>query len=266
MKRIRDWTAVLVVVSASATVAYAQLTLPAENHYKLYTTSAPLSLSGHGVVLTDQFGTFAIEPGSYERFGFANPTAKTHDGVTYPILDPVAHQMWWRFTYPPTQPSRTVLVTDQFGTGMVTLGNPLFLVNPALKNPPVPPPPPPVRNHYVCYSVIGSQPLNKAVTLVDQWGTRSYVVVTPRLLCNPVQKYDSATNTNYPVIDPKAHLMCYEIRETVPGPMNNVTASDQFGVWTFQVLPGTLLCVPALKDNPVSNRSSTWGQIKALYH
>ncbi len=260
MKRVcaRLWALGLVLLMLPIGAAYGQAGLPKENHYKVYRTN-PIPFT-RPLILTDQFGV--VNAGFFQLEKFANPTEKIHDGRIYPMDDPLAHQTWWRLMDPVPQPTRTVIGIDQFSYGPVTLGRPVYLLNPALKNA-YPPAAPPIRNHYLCYEVLGSQPLYKTVILTDQFGTSDVVVMRSKLFCNPVEKREGAVF--YPILDFAAHLQCYEVQNP-QFVVRQVTALDQFGYWQIQTYENDCLCVPALKEHIVSTEKTTWGQIKALYH
>lgn len=263
MKRILSIFAVCSLVLLPV-LAMAQVGLPAENHYKVYRVQPgalpPVVI--RPVTLIDQFGIVNVNYLRLEKF--ANPAEKRHDNQVWPILDPIVHQTWWRIDVP--QPVRTVIAIDQFGYGPITLGNAVYLLNPALKNV-LPPYTLPVHNHYLCYEVIGSLPIFKPVILIDQFGTCNVVVVQSKLFCNPVEKREfkaDGTVISYPIIDYIAHLNCYLVDNPIPN-FHPVTAIDQFGTWQIDVYQNDCLCVPALKEHILKSQSSTWGGIKALY-
>jgi hypothetical protein len=259
MKRAyaRLWALGLVLLMLPI-AAYGQAGLPKENHYKVYNTS-PVSFT-RPLILTDQFG--AMNANVFRLEKFANPTEKIHDGAIYPMDDPLAHQTWWRIVDALPQPARTVIGIDQFGYGPVTVGDPVYLLNPALKNPGPGGGTPPIRNHYLCYEVLGSLPIYKLVILIDQFGTSDVTVVRSKLFCNPVEKREGAVY--YPILDYRAHLQCYEVQNPQPN-FHPVVAFDQFGYWQIETYQNDCLCVPALKEHIVSTERTTWGQIKALY-
>ncbi len=246
----------MVLFGASGSVA--QMLPLDENHYKVYTCTDTFAVHfpGGPLLLTDQFGTYQVDSTAF--FKFANPVDKNGEGV----VDPLAHQTWWYLALP-QQPSRTVIVTDQFGSSFWTLEQPKYLVLPALKNPTDPEADPPARNHYLCYEALGFQPM-VSVTLMDQFGTINTVVEEARYFCNPVKKTLPDGNA-YPIVDDCAHLACYYIVD----PTNydrEVTSKDQFGYRLHTIERAELLCVPAHKNDATTIQQSTWGKIKALYH
>ena len=263
--RISIWRGALalaLVVSLAATAAFAQ-SLPAENHYKVYSNFTSVTIA-HPVLLTDQFGSMNVVDLKLERF--STPAAKIlDDGTVYPMINPDIHMDWWRIDGP-AQPARTVIGTDQFGQAVWTLGNAHYLLLPSLKNTPPPDPKigpfPPTWNHYLCYDALAGPLVGVHVTLVDQFGNLQAVVLQAKYFCNPVAKNENGKIT--PIVDPSAHLACYQLDNAYPG-SQAISALDQFGYWHVQIDRSDCLCVPALKDYPVPTKQSTWGRVKALY-
>jgi hypothetical protein len=242
-------------------MAFAQATLPVENHYKVYNSTA-IAIS-RPLTLLDQFSKLSVFDLSFDRF--STPAEKIlPDGTDYPIINDVVHMDWWRILKP--QPSKNVvIVTDQFGQGQWLLGSAQYLLTPSLKNVPPDPrggPPPPVWNHYLCYDALKGPLLRQPVTLIDQFGGAKVVVLSARYFCTPVEKNDGGTI--YPIIDKTAHLACYLIDDPLPD-IHSITTIDQFGFWKTTIAKDDCLCVPALMDTPVPAKESTWGRVKALY-
>ena len=262
MKRVcmRLWALGLVLLLLPIGAANGQATLPDENHYKVYDITPTYTLT-KTLTLVDQFGVVTVDYLYLSRF--ANPVEKRLDnGVSYPIVDALAHQKWWRIDV--VQPTRDVIAIDQFGTSQIKLGNAVYLLTPTLKNVLPPIPPLPHRNHYLCYEVIGSLPLLKHVVLTDQFGVSTSVTVAQaKFFCNPVEK--RVDGQVYPIIDAKAHLQCYRVDNPQIEP-HGITAYDQFGYHQFTTYQNDCLCLPALKEHILGTEKSTWGQIKALYN
>jgi hypothetical protein len=252
---LRGTIALALVVSLAATAAFAQ-PLPVENHYKVY-NNPPIPISKL-VGLRDQFGGFSVDVLTFERF--ATPATKIlPDGTVYPMINGEIHMDWWRIAYP--QPARTIIVTDQFGKAPWVVGDARYLLVPSLKNVPPPAVVPP-WNHYLCYDALTGPLVGTLVTLVDQFGNVNVRVLQAKYFCNPVEK--RADGQLYPIIDPNAHLACYQVDNPFPE-YHPITTVDQFGYWQTQIDHNDCLCVPALKDYPLATEQSTWGRIKALY-
>jgi hypothetical protein len=230
-----------------------------ENHYKVY-RSTPITIV-KDVGLRDQFGPLTVTDLVFDKF--STPADKIHNGQNHPMVNPLVHLDWWHINYP--QPSRTVIVTDQFGSGEWVVKDARYLLLPAVKNA-GPGTPPPVWNHYLCYDVVTGPIVNQPVVLIDQFGTAQVHVRYAKLLCNPVEKtvYTATGPVVYPIIDATTHLACYEVLNPQPYAIN-ITAQDQFGFWQTTLQINDCMCVPALKDHPVRTEKSTWGRVKALY-
>lgn len=107
----------------------------------------------------------------------------------------------------------------------------------------VPVEPPKVKGeHYLCYRIDdfgGFRPVE--VKLKDQFDGYVTAVVRPVSLCNPVDKNGEG------IMDPKLHLVCYEIKP-VRSPRRTVVAYNQFGKEQKLTSPGPeTLCVPSYK-------------------
>jgi hypothetical protein len=256
MRRIK----IVALPASMATVLFfssfarAQDDLPAENHYKVYNESAAEIPALIPLVLRDQFGSLNVD--IIQRKRFATPASK--DGSV--VYDDTAHQSW--FGIYAEQPERNVLVTDQFGTYLWTLGNAVYLVAPAVKYP-QPGDAPPVRNHYLCYEATHGAEVVKPVMVIDQFGAVQVTVVIGKLFCNPVEK-TTADGTVFPIVDSQAHLACYLVENPETYSIY-VTVLDQFGSPEMTLVSNDCLCTPALKERALGVEKSTWGRIKALY-
>ena len=255
-KRTRILPALALLTALTGSRAQAQD--PTWDHYKVYQV-APHPSHLEQLTLIDQFGVWT--PQSQFLNFFANPVQKTHGTITYPINRPELHYAWWVIAT--TQPfTRDVIATNQFGDQLIHVGNPAYLLNPALKNAPVGSPLP-VANHYLCYECSGNG-VNVPVTLVDQFFGRNATVFFPRYFCTPVEKRTSSGGV-FPMRDPRQHYVVYDI-----DPMPNtfaVTIFDQFLIPNAQVSMSNdrFLMVPTLKSFPVPSEPSTWGRMKALF-
>ena len=137
---------------------------------------------------------------------------------------------------------------------MAVLG--AVLVGPALAAPPLPPPED--LDHFRCYSNTGHPALPPIATLEDQFDERlekveEVAVVWPIGFCNPVAKTipspGGGPGQTTDILDPKAHLTMYEIRETTRQrhPIWKVTVDNQFGRQTIFATKPVLLGVPTQK-------------------
>jgi hypothetical protein len=223
---------------------------PLENHYKVYTLTPPYTFAAP-MVLHDQFGTYTAQQVLLDKF--ATPVEKNGE----PMVDPVAHQTWWRLDIP--APGWNIGVENQFGFQSWHVGDVRFLVLPARK---FEPGPPLLRNHYLAYTASGPA-VSVPVHLTDQFGSIDAIAAEPALFLNPVEKI--VNGAIYPIEDPEAHLACYRLNPirtyNIP-----VVAYDQFGIWQFTLGEDRWLCVPSYKRQVVETETTTWGTIKSLYH
>jgi hypothetical protein len=97
------------------------------------------------------------------------------------------------------------------------------------------------NDHYKCYKVTNEPFAQRPVTLVDQFGTTSATVIRPTRFCNPADKNSGG------ILDPTAHLMCYQLRESGFA-RRTVVVRNQFGDQTVTVVKPETLCNPAEKN------------------
>ena len=102
----------------------------------------------------------------------------------------------------------------------------------------------PKGNHYVCYPVKVETFKQRTATFVDQFGTWKMTVIKPVQLCTPAEK--RIEKTVFPMIDPKLHVLCYEVKYEGKTPPK-VQVTDQFGVLKMGLNPATTVCLPASK-------------------
>lgn len=96
-----------------------------------------------------------------------------------------------------------------------------------------------VLDHFKCYEAKGD-PLDVTVDLQDQFEAEPGVLVKkPVFFCNPVPKNGEG------ILDPAAHLTCYEISDD--GEKRDVVVEHQFGAQTLEVKKPKLLCLPSNK-------------------
>lgn len=247
---------VLIPLALVAGRATAQVN-PLWDHYKVYLTpNIGPPLPGVPIILSDQFGVFTHEAGALQRV--MNPVQKEVGPQVFPINDPILHYTWWSI-FPPQPFSALVSATNQFGDHTLSVGNSVFLLNPALKSQTGSPP---VANHYKCYLCDGP-PVNVPVGLTDQFDHWSTVVGFPRYFCNPVQKqYRGEVDL---ILDPNQHYICYDLQPEDPN-IFSATVTDQFIVnQSVQMGPGRYLCVPTYKTGVTGAARDTWGKLKLLY-
>ena len=185
------------------------------------------------VSLEDQFGFVLAEVEEAEFF--CNPVDKNDEG----IFDVTAHLTGYKLDdddedFKPLE----VTVSNQFGEEQVLLiEEPKFLLVPSEKDG--------VTSdlkldHFRCYEVEDGDDLDVIVSLRDQFGFALAEVEQAELFCNPVKKDGEE------VLDPLAHLTCYEIEddEVERGVLViNELPDNQF----LELEEAELLCVPSEK-------------------
>lgn len=94
-------------------------------------------------------------------------------------------------------------------------------------------------DHFKCYEAKGD-PLDVTVDLHDQFEVEPGVLVKkPVFFCNPVAKNGEG------ILNPAAHLTCYEISDD--GEKRDVVVEHQFGAQTLEVKKPQLLCLRSKK-------------------
>ncbi len=230
------------------------------DHQLCYTATATGFKIPPNVVLEDQFATkgFAAKVGPLVKN--CNPVQKTVDLPAGPkvtrITNPNAHLACFKITAP-TQPTKTVVVTNQFGSGTLSVGQPQILCLPTWKSltgpPQEPVDQPPYLSHFTCYSVtyVAGTPQYKVpgpVSLRDEFtpatvGPTPVKVGAPKLLCLPTTKI--VDGTTYKLVNAKWHLLCFSVSKTpIRTPVFDL---NQFGKATVNITKTNLLCLPSTK-------------------
>jgi hypothetical protein len=147
------------------------------------------------------------------------------------------------------EPSRTVGVINQFGKDVLTLGNPEFLLAPAVKqagDKPQPADLPGDVSHFKVYRILKHgefQP--RTVSLQDQFDREpvKFKVDAPIYFCVPVEK--TVGEKKWPVVNPEEHLVMYPI---VPRSYDvKKPVWDQFEGGLLRNFRAYFLAVPTLK-------------------
>lgn len=209
---------------------------PGIDHYMTYEAVGPLQEGP--IRLLDQFREITIDDAHLTKF--ATPVSKNDEG----ICDPLAHQSWWEFSHP--GPSWVVKAEDQFGVHEWTVGQPRYLLLPALRDEGIGDPLP-EYNHYICYEARGPNLNDYQVTLVDEFGEVVVANLQGRYFCNPCEK-ETPQGIVFPIVDPWAHMTVYFIQNPVPYDIP-VTMRDQFTEGEIDLHQNKYLTVPALKLN-----------------
>ena len=186
-----------------------------------------------------------------------NPVEKIlPTGQVFPITNPNAHLACFNIKPPSTQPTPTVQVTNQFGTGTLIPGQPNLLCVPSWKSLTGPPGKKPAH-------AAQAQPLHLLPGAAGPWHaavqpaaghaqgrvrTKGAVNATvnpvPTELCLPTEKI-LASGKVFPIINPAMHLLCFPVTKTPIIP--KVWDENQFGTSVVHIQATNWLCVPSTK-------------------
>jgi len=140
-----------------------------------------------------------------------------------------------------------VRVRNQFGRAALRVRRPRTLCLPSFKQviatPAAPASAPKGLDHFKCYEAERPNFTQRTVGLRDQFGDAQARVIKTRQLCNLVRKKAGK------VVNPRAHLVCYETRDlgVVPFQQREVRVTNQFGLRQLSARKPASLCVPSLK-------------------
>ena len=218
---------------------------PELDHFKCYrTTFDPPNVV---VGLRDQFDLAgAAGDTAFVRFPvkFCNPVQKTTpDGVITPINDKDAHLEMFITAPGRLEPTRRLVVRNQFGTQRLLTYGPELLAVPSAKDEQ---PFPENLDHFKCYRTYG-RPKNVPLRLSDQFQDDvTATLLRPVQFCNPVEKTHGTVVT--PIKNPKAHLLCYTITPTTFGPQPHRVRNQFYPNGVTQAMAtADMLCVPTEK-------------------
>lgn len=101
-------------------------------------------------------------------------------------------------------------------------------------------------NHFKCYPILDwTEWQPQGAALKDQFGRSEARAMTPKLLCNPVDKNGEG------IVDKDDHLVCYQIHDDPSGSfqrVREVAVQNQFGQTQLWVgVPAETLCLPSMK-------------------
>jgi hypothetical protein len=99
-------------------------------------------------------------------------------------------------------------------------------------------------DHFKCYATSHVTPptVSQDVTLHDQFESTTSEVSKVATICTPVDKNGEG------ILDPRLHLVCYQIKDAASFPGATVQTTNQFGQKTMQVDKPQMLCVPSTKQ------------------
>ncbi len=230
---------------------------PPVDHQLCYTASGPNFKIPAGVRLIDQFSPNGFVPAIVNpAVVHCNPVMKIlPTGQVFKITNPNAHLACFNIKPPAAQPTPTVQVTNQFGTGTLIPSQPNLLCVPSWKSltgpPGKTPRTPPRLNHFTCYPVKlapGTPPYSPPPVMLQDEFAKAPVNATvnpvPSELCLPTEKI-LASGKVFPIINPTLHLLCFPVTPTPIIP--KVWDENQFGTSVVHIRATNWLCVPSTK-------------------
>jgi hypothetical protein len=242
--------------SGATTSGAATAKVPKLSHQLCYTATAKGFRIPSGVVISD-----ALSPGGFvPKIGPAvlncNPVIKTvmlatGKTKTYPITYPAGHLACFSITEKKL-PTRPIGVTNQFGTAVLTPGQPDLLCLPTWKSLTGPPKhsmsEPPYLDHFTCYPVTTQGKFTvPPLTLQDEFSSkpvRPDVSPVPTQLCLVSKK--TVNGKVYKVVHPGWMLTCFPVG---PTPIKNpVYDENQFGHAVVHIVKTRLLCLPTVRS------------------
>jgi hypothetical protein len=224
---------------------------PAVDHQLCYRTGVSGTHIPANVTLLNQFSPNGFHPTITTGVVLCNPVKKTVvGGETFPITNPRAHLVCYKITEP-TQPTPTVVVTNQFGSARLVPRQPNLLCLPSWKSligiPTQTAIQPPGLSHFTCYPVRvaagGYHP--PALTLKDEFTPQpvsATVNPVPAELCLPTEKI--VGTHDFPMVNSVTHLLCFPV---TPTPIKNAWYKNQFGRGSLAIQQTNWLCLPSTK-------------------
>src|SRR3984957_1961531 len=227
---------------------------PPVDHQLCYNASGGQFQIPAGVRLINQFSPNGFVPNITPTVTVnCNPVQKTANGTVYPVTNPNAHLGCYPISVTSTQPTPTVLVTNQFGSATLVPSQPNLLCVPSWKSltgpPGRSPTTPPNLNHFTCYPVKVASGAYKPppVQLQDEFASgpvSAAVNPVPSDLCLPTEKV-LPDGQYFPIINPTLHLLCFQVTQTPI--VSPVWVENHFGTYAMAIISTKWLCAPSTK-------------------
>ena len=267
--RRQTWKAGLAVVAGlciaagitTAASSGARTQDPPVDHQLCYSAYGPYYRAPTRIILKNQFMPNGFQPKIISTALLhstavlhCNPVIKFTQFQTFDVTNPNAHLACYKMKAD-TQPTHVVLVGNQFGQAYLNTGQPNLFCVPSWKGltgpPKQQPKTPPGLNHFTCYPVTPHEGVYQPppIELKDQFSANpvtAQVNPVPVKLCLPTEKFLPATSTDFPIINPDLHLLCYPVVITTKHP-SFVYDENQFGTRKVAVRAAKLLCLPSFK-------------------
>jgi len=224
---------------------------PAVDHQLCYRTGVAGAKIPPNVTLKNQFSPGGFKPTITAGVVLCNPVQKTlPSGQIFHITNARAHLVCYKITEP-TQPTPTVVVSNQFGSAKLVPQQPNLLCLPSWKSligiPNTTAIQPPGLNHFTCYPVrVASGAYHPpTVRLKDEFASQpvsATVNPVPAELCLPTEKI--VGKHDFPMINSVTHLLCFPV---TPTPIRPAWYKNQFGRGSLSIRQTNWLCLPSTK-------------------
>lgn len=194
------------------------------DHFKIYEVAPPQRVN-EKVLLQGQFDSKPLAAELMVLKYFANPVDKEWENNQVQRHNPDAHLSWYQLYQQRFEPTRRVMIDNQFGRQEFLIANPLALLVPAWKSRTGEPFEvlqdvefPQDLDHFKLYKVLEGKPLNIVVRLKDQFNDEfgedpeQIMVTCPRAFGVPVRKRRLKREEEFcPICNDRAHLVIYSI-------------------------------------------------------
>jgi hypothetical protein len=217
-----------------------------ETHFRCYIVSQQTTQPATAVTLSDQFNE-NVPLEIDEPLQFCAPVSK--EGL--PIEAPEEHLTMYGAAAN-LVPHQIIDTEDQFGPRTLEAVGARVLLVPTQKltveGVPTELPFPKKLNHSWCYEVNG-EPVDREVSLKDQFRADTVRVEQPVLFCNPVEKVRVIDGRRVVtrIEERQVHLTCYDLHQPQRTEATPVGVVNQFEQDTFTITASELLCVPSAK-------------------
>jgi hypothetical protein len=208
------------------------------DYFKIYDCAN--HMIGDFVSLEGQFDKEAQPARVHHLEAFANVATKNGE----PLFDTPARLTWYAIFDPVPEPTRRVVVRNQFGDQELTIGPAKDLLVPARTYEPGSGLSPQL-DHFKLYRVLGGPVLDRTVVLKDALRSERVVVTVPFAFGVPVAKTHAGKTT--PIKNKAAHLVIYRI---TPRPINKtIRVLDQFSGHWIITARSMFVAAPSVKKS-----------------
>jgi len=187
-------------------------------------------------------GQFDAEPERAHVLGidaFGNVASKNGEA----LFDRRAHLTWYAISDVAPEPMRRVLVENQFGEQTLVIGPLKRMLVPARTYTDPKVGSSPLLDHFKVYRVLDGAPIDKPVTLKDEFRNEKGMVTAPMFFAVPAVKTHAGASA--PINNTEAHLVIYRF---TPRPIKKIFRTrDQFSGHWLTAGRTVMLAAPSIK-------------------